>query len=60
MKKLIIALAILSLSGCGWFDRVTATATGNATTCIEGVRYIQFTSGASVMYDAQTKTIKTC
>ncbi len=47
---LLIAMTIL-LSGCGAFDRFKAGVTGGGTeTCIDGVRYIQFTSGVSVKY----------
>lgn len=39
------------MSGCGWFDRQVATAFGGAAkTCVDGVLYLQFTSGASVAY----------
>jgi hypothetical protein len=58
-KVIAIALLSLSLSGCGWFDRVVATGTGYAFTCVKGVEYIQFTSGASVSYDA-SGNVKTC
>ncbi len=47
------------LSGCGWFDRVTAIATGWSRICIDGVSYIQFASGASVEYTRDCK-VKTC
>lgn len=50
MKTVIMILIALSLTGCGYFDRVIATTTGIAHTCIDGVEYLQFTSGASVAY----------
>lgn len=62
MKKLLVlALTILalSLSGCGAWDRTTAKWTGYAKSCVEGVQYLQFTSGVTVMYN-QDGTIKTC
>ncbi len=52
-------LTALILTGCGWADRVTATATGFSKVCVEGVEYIQFTSGASVAYTQDGK-VKTC
>lgn len=55
MNKILVVLATLSLVGCGWVDRVTATATGYSTVCVEGVKYIQFTSGASVAYSKDGK-----
>lgn len=61
MKAIIIAaLAAVALTGCGWFDRQVASVTGGATeTCVGGVLYLQFTSGASVAYNPDG-TIKQC
>lgn len=54
MTKLtgMLALVVVTscLGGCGAFDRWTAKWTGNAESCIDGVLYIQFASGASVKY----------
>ena len=61
-RVLFVALIVglLSLQGCGWFDRKLAAATGGATqTCVDGVLYLQFTSGATVAYN-KDGTIKTC
>ena len=52
MKLLIIIAAAVSLTGCGWFDRyVVANATGYSRTCVEGVTYLQFPSGATPQYN---------
>ncbi len=56
MKKVIVlavALAVaLGLSGCGALDRMGANLTGNASeSCWKGVKYLQFTSGATVAYN---------
>lgn len=61
MKNVIIALIAVSfLSGCGWIDREMAKATGRASkTCVDGVLYLQFTSGASVAYNPDG-TVKLC
>jgi hypothetical protein len=61
MKKLIIlSIVALTLTGCGRIDRWFAGITGNATEeCVDGVLYLQFTSGASVAYSKDGK-IKTC
>lgn len=60
MKSLIVVLLVVSLTGCGWFDRNVAALTGGATkTCVDGVEYLQFTSGASVAYTREGK-VKTC
>lgn len=63
MKKLMkttLVLSILALSGCGYIDRKLAGYTGDGTrTCVDGVLYLQFTSGASVAYNPDG-SIKTC
>ncbi len=53
MKKIVlISMILLTLSGCGKFDRWAASMLGNASSeCVHGVEYLQFTSGASVAYD---------
>lgn len=58
MKPTILLLAVM-LTGCGWADRVAATATGYARVCVDGVEYIQFTSGATVAYTPDGK-VKLC
>ncbi len=56
----VIAIAVLlSVSGCGNFDRHVANITGSSESCIDGVRYIQFPSGASVKYTRDGR-IATC
>jgi ABC-type glycerol-3-phosphate transport system substrate-binding protein len=61
MRKTLSLIAVLILSlasaGCGGFDRAVAGLTGNAETCVRGVLYYQFTSGASVAYDRNGKVI---
>ena len=60
MKTTILILcAAVLLTGCGWFDRVAATATGYARVCVDGVEYLQFTSGATVAYTRDGK-VKAC
>ena len=48
--KLTGALLIALLAGCGAADRMVASATGYASSCIAGVKYYQFTSGVTVAY----------
>jgi hypothetical protein len=43
MKVIIIFIITINLFGCGWFD---------SEVCIDNVKYIQFTSGASVKYNS--------
>ncbi len=57
---ILILLTAAMLTGCGWFDRKLAAVTGGATkTCVDGVLYLQFTSGATVAYTPDSK-VKTC
>jgi hypothetical protein len=58
MKIIVIAL-LLSVAGCGNFDRKVANITGSSESCIDGVKYIQFPSGASVKYTREGR-IATC
>jgi hypothetical protein len=58
MKFIAIALCILLVS-CGNFDRHVANITGSSESCIDGVKYIQFPSGASVKYTRDGR-IATC
>jgi hypothetical protein len=52
MKLILIGLSTLALTGCGWFDRyVVANTTGYSKTCVEGVVYLQFPSGATPQYN---------
>ena len=61
-KLLLLALSMalpMTLAGCGKFDRGVAKITGSAQVCVDGVLYLQFTSGASVKYN-RDGTIATC
>jgi hypothetical protein len=55
----LLCIATATLSGCGWFDRQIASATGVSKSCVDGVEYLQFSSGASVAYTTDGK-VKTC
>lgn len=60
MKAMLLGVVLaLSLSACGKIDRMLATATGYSEICVDGVKYLQFTSGASVKYNPNG-TIATC
>ena len=59
MKLLAILLLGLTLTACGQVSRMGANLTGNSVECVQGVQYIQFPSGVTVMYN-QDGTIKTC
>jgi len=57
MKFIILCLMCLIIVGCGKFDRITASVTGNSESCIDGVTYLQFTSGACVKVDINGKPV---
>ena len=59
-RALLIAALCVVMAGCGRFDRWYAGMTGAASrSCVDGVQYLQFTSGASVAYTPDGK-VKTC
>jgi hypothetical protein len=60
MKTTLAIMVALCLTGCGAWDRGVASVTGIAHTCVDGVMYLQFTSGASVAYlpDGKVRTCK--
>ena len=58
MRFTALAVCVL-LSGCGNFDRGVAKVTGSSESCIDGVKYIQFPSGASVKYTRDGR-VATC
>lgn len=57
--KMIMIGVLFALVGCGKLDRHIANFTGSSESCIDGVRYLQFSSGASVKYTRDGK-IATC
>lgn len=60
IKLLLVIFLSTSIFGCGWFDRKIAAVSGQPVkTCVDGVLYLQFTSGATVAY-TKTGKIKTC
>jgi hypothetical protein len=60
MRYIVVGLAVLALSGCGWFDRkIVANFTGYSKICIDGVQYLQFPSGVTPQYTQENKLV-TC
>ena len=61
MKKFILASVLIAsvaaLAGCGAVDRMVAHFTGYSKICVDGVSYLQFTSGASVQFDKAGKPV---
>ncbi len=56
-KYLAVVAMVALLSGCGYFERVVGTVTGVSKMCVDGVVYLQFTSGASVQVDPTGKPV---
>jgi hypothetical protein len=53
MWKIAVAVVLaLAVTGCGGRAAWPAKPVGVSETCIDGVTYLQFPSGASVKYDA--------
>ena len=59
IMRLTVVFLGLVIASCGNFDRHVANITGSSESCIDGVKYIQFPSGASVKYTRDGK-IATC
>lgn len=59
MKIVIPMILLLTLSGCGGYERMSAAVTGWSHICVNGVSYLQFISGVTVEYTRDGK-IKTC
>lgn len=59
LTGVLLALLIAAMLGsCGLMDRNTSALTGNPSkVCVEGVTYLQFTSGVSVMVDKTGKPV---
>lgn len=57
--KIMIFAAAMLLAGCGAADRMGAQLTGYARACVDGVEYLQFSSGATVAYTRDGK-VKAC
>lgn len=54
MKSLLIFLGIVAVTvlvtACGGIDEATTSLTGKSERCVDGVVYINFTTGASPKY----------
>ena len=59
MKVLAVILTMLGLSACGQVDRLEAKLTGYSKVCVDGVTYLQFSSGATAQIDVTGKPV-TC
>lgn len=57
LTTILATLAIVSLTGCGYVDRAIGAVTGYSKVCVEGVSYLQFTSGAAIQLDVTGKPV---
>ena len=57
MKLIITICLAVMLSACGAVDRQFAALTGYSKVCVDGVVYLQFTSGSTVQVDAMGKPV---
>ena len=59
MIRILTTLALaLTLTACGQVDRATAQLTGYSKVCVDGITYLQFTSGATVQINDQGLPVK--
>lgn len=60
IKTFLVVVFAVALSSCGFFDRyVVANVTGYSKSCVDGVSYLQFASGATVQYNKEGHVV-TC
>lgn len=59
MRIIITVAVLLTLTGCGAWERVVASTSGWSRVCVDGVAYLQFVSGVTVEYTREGK-IKVC
>jgi len=58
IKMILIAALAATLTGCGWYERkVVANITGYSKTCVEGVTYLQFSSGVTPQVDLEGRPV---
>lgn len=58
MLTMVLFLGIVLTSGCGKWDRAVSAVTGAPSkVCVDGVSYLQFTSGATVQVDPAGKPV---
>jgi uncharacterized protein YceK len=56
---IVLSLIVILISGCGQIDRNISTLTGKPSEiCIDGVVYLQFTSGATLKVNQEGQPVK--
>ncbi len=59
MKKIIILTAsVFMLTSCGKISQADAQLNGYSSICVDGITYLQFTSGATAKIDSNGKPVK--
>ena len=53
-----LVLIVIFLTGCGQCSRIKAAYAGYDKMCVEGISYIQFTSGATAQVDLEGKPVR--
>ena len=51
LTTIFVFSLLVTLGGCGKINRSIANYTGYSESCIDGVKYLQFPSGATVKYN---------
>lgn len=59
IRALIAITLLLTLSGCGWFNRLGGYLSGYSLLCVSetNVQYVQFPTGAAVLVDKEGKPV---
>ncbi len=58
IKMISIAVLAATLTGCGWYERrVVANITGYSKICVEGVTYLQFSSGVTPQLNLEGRPV---
>lgn len=59
MKRIIAIALLLSLTGCGWFNRIGGYISGYSLVCVSetNIQYVQFPTGAAVLVDKDGKPV---
>ena len=60
MKYLMLSIMVLSLSGCGFFNKADGYLTGYSLVCVTktNVMYVQFPSGSAPLYNQDGTLVK--
>jgi hypothetical protein len=63
LKLILVLLVGIALSSSlyftsGYFKRQMASYVGYSEICVDGVKYLQFVSGASVKYNVEGKIVR--